>query len=356
MKRTALLPILTLLCFLPVASQVTVWPGDANNNGIANHVDLLYVGLAHGAMGPIRDSLGNITWVPNQNTSIWQQSTPNGVEYAYIDCNGSGFIDNMDTSAIEQNYDETHGVVVPDTGLAWVQSSPTLSLDFSQDSILLFGDTTILVNILLGDSGLPIDSIYGLAFTIEFDSSAVDSAFFNLQGGFLASSSSVLSLGKVKKSKGKIEMAITRVNHVNAVGAGAIGSIGIVMDDNLRTSQYFEVGLKITDVVAFAAGGSPLALRPIGDTLAVNTPTTSREQPLAAFEVHPIPANNWLRIHAPDGIDEARLYDLTGKRQRTVRPSGHREAIVDVRRLPAGVYLLSVRTGDAWVRKKVLVQ
>lgn len=36
--------------------QVQVWPGDANNNGIVNNVDLLYVGAAFGASGEARGS------------------------------------------------------------------------------------------------------------------------------------------------------------------------------------------------------------------------------------------------------------------------------------------------------------
>ena len=356
MKRTALLPFLALLCCLSTTGQVTVWPGDANNNGIANHVDLLYVGLAHGAIGPVRDSTANISWVPNQGTSIWQQTTLNGVEYAYVDTDGNGFIDNMDTAAIGQNYDLVHGVVVPDSGIAFTSSSPTLALDFSQDSIVLFGDTMILVNILLGNMGSVLDSIYGLAFTIEFDSSVVDSAFYNLQGGFMASTSSVLNMGRVKQSEGKIELAITRVNHVNAVGQGAIGSIGIVMDDNLRTSQFFEVGLRISDVVAFAAGGSYVPLQPIGDTLAVNSPVVSREAPQQAFRVYPVPTDERFKVELPGGIDEAVLHDVAGKMIHRAEAEGAHSLVFDVRKLPPGAYFLSVRSGDAWHRKKVLVQ
>lgn len=356
MKRTTLLPLLALLCCLSATGQVTVWPGDANNNGIANHVDLLYVGLAHGAMGPIRDTTANISWMPNQGTSIWQQTTSNGVDYAYVDTDGSGFIDNLDQAAIDQNYDLVHGMVVPDTGTAFSTNSPSLSLDFAQDSILLFGDTVVLVNIVLGDLGNTLDSIYGLAFTVEFDSSVVDSAFFMLQGGFLASTSSVLSIGRVKQASGKIEMGITRVNHVNAAGQGAIGSIGIVMDDNLRTSQFFEVGLQISDVVAFGAGGSYIPLRPVGDTLRVNTPSVSTTKPLGGFKVYPVPTDHWLKVELPTGIDEVLLHDVTGKEIYMARPESPSDILFDVGELPPGAYLLSVRSGKAWMRKKVLVQ
>lgn len=353
MKKTVLIPLLLLLASLPAQGQVTVWPGDANNNGIANHVDLLYVGLAHGALGPVRDSLINNNWAPNQNTSIWQQNTNNGIDYAHIDCNGNGFIDNLDTVAMSQNYGLTHGIVNPDTGLVWTQSSPTLSLELSQDSILLTGQTLVLVNILLSNSGLPIDSIYGLAFTVEYDSVVVDTAFYNLQGGFMANSSSVLRLGKVKPQSYEIEMAITRVNHLNAVGQGAIGSIGIVMDDNLRTSANYEVGLRIKDVIAFSAHGTPIPLRPIGDTLTVTTLPTSADEPGGTLSIYPVPAEDWLRMRLPAGIEEVKLYDLAGKLQHHAKPEGAQETELDLRTLPAGVYMLGIRSGDAWYRKKI---
>jgi len=36
------------------AQSIEVWPGDASNNGIANHIDLLYIGVAYNQEGPIR--------------------------------------------------------------------------------------------------------------------------------------------------------------------------------------------------------------------------------------------------------------------------------------------------------------
>lgn len=56
-----------------------LWPGDINNNGIANHIDLLYYGIARDAEGPERieedtDWYGNqyLTAAPNTDQDVAQ--------------------------------------------------------------------------------------------------------------------------------------------------------------------------------------------------------------------------------------------------------------------------------------------
>ena len=48
------LPLLVALILWSVSASGQVWPGDVNNNGVVNNVDLLYLGFAHGHVGPAR--------------------------------------------------------------------------------------------------------------------------------------------------------------------------------------------------------------------------------------------------------------------------------------------------------------
>lgn len=50
-RTISLLCFLLLTCSIVNAQNATLFPGDVNNNGIANNVDLLYIGSAFGAMG-----------------------------------------------------------------------------------------------------------------------------------------------------------------------------------------------------------------------------------------------------------------------------------------------------------------
>ena len=62
-----------LLCFQLTYAQMIRWPGDANNNGIVNHFDLLYVGRAFGQTGPIDTFNGS--FVPD-TLPFWTQLFP----------------------------------------------------------------------------------------------------------------------------------------------------------------------------------------------------------------------------------------------------------------------------------------
>jgi hypothetical protein len=44
--------LVIILWTLPSASGQQVWPGDINNNGIVNNVDVLYWAVANDARGP----------------------------------------------------------------------------------------------------------------------------------------------------------------------------------------------------------------------------------------------------------------------------------------------------------------
>ena len=48
---------------VPVMPTDSVWPGDANNDLVANNVDLLAVGVGFGATGPVRPNASNL-WIP----------------------------------------------------------------------------------------------------------------------------------------------------------------------------------------------------------------------------------------------------------------------------------------------------
>ena len=50
-------------CQFSFSQQIPVWPGDANDDGIVNNLDLLNVGLGFGIQGNARDYI----------STVWQQ-------------------------------------------------------------------------------------------------------------------------------------------------------------------------------------------------------------------------------------------------------------------------------------------
>ena len=81
MKVLRILPFF-LICLVQITSAQLVWPGDVNNNGIVNEVDLLTLGKAFGAAGPSRGET-NLIWQGEEIIEQWEGTFPNGLNYAF---------------------------------------------------------------------------------------------------------------------------------------------------------------------------------------------------------------------------------------------------------------------------------
>lgn len=357
MIRTPLVTLMLLLIGLSARPQVTVYPGDANNSGLANHIDLLYVGLGNNVSGPARDS-SSINWTPQTSTFNWQLNFPvgNGLNYAYFDCNGDGEIDAADQNAIEANYDLTHGTVIPDTNTMVSSGAPPLMLEFQQDSFQIAGDSIVMVNILLGDSSQPVNNLYGLAFTVDFDPGIVDSVFYYLPGGFISGGTFTLSTGNVKQDSGKLELAITRTNQTDVNGFGVIGIIGIVMDDDLRITQDFSVPVSISQIHALGLGGTYTGLTAVSDTLFVSTLTLGLTELLEPAAIFPQPATDYLVIQQINPkLEQIDIYNVQGILVRSRQCKGLKDIRLDLQSLPEGTYFLHGRAKDQVFRKSIVV-
>ncbi|MEZ4921431.1 MAG: hypothetical protein R2792_20215, partial [Saprospiraceae bacterium] len=154
------------------AQQVTVFPGDANNNGVVNNVDVLYIGMAHGFIGPARDSsLGNFPFEP-VSAEAWPFTFDNGVNYAHADCDGDGYIHYLyDLFPILFNYNQSNPIFSnPETfnpGIPGID--PPIFFDTTNIPAAINGTQIISLPIVLGTEDQPVDDLYGIAFSIITD-------------------------------------------------------------------------------------------------------------------------------------------------------------------------------------------
>ncbi|MGK0364459.1 MAG: hypothetical protein ACI85O_001516, partial [Saprospiraceae bacterium] len=77
--KKQLIFIVFVFSFLPkgLFAQCTedcVWPGDANANGIANHLDFLAIGYSFGETGPTRANQ-SVAWEPLEADN-WAETLP----------------------------------------------------------------------------------------------------------------------------------------------------------------------------------------------------------------------------------------------------------------------------------------
>jgi hypothetical protein len=111
-----IVPLRSVPLVLRVHSFITVYPGDANNDGRVNQRDFstvaLYLGqgTANGAFRGYRRQPASTLWEP-QSVLAWD------VEQAtYADCDGSGDITLGDALVVKMNYDSSHSQTSPTSG------------------------------------------------------------------------------------------------------------------------------------------------------------------------------------------------------------------------------------------------
>ncbi len=320
------------------------------------------VGLAFSAAGPIRAG-ASIAWVA-QAASDWSAQFGNAANLKHADTDGNGAIDNADTTAISINYGLTHPLRLANPGLTSLPGPP-LYVIATPDTVLE-GDT-VQIEIFLGTTQIPVDSIYGLAFTIEFDSTLIDTTYmpFDYSVGWMGIPGvDLLTFEKKFLSQGKVDVAITRTDHLNLGGAGIVVSTGVVIIDNIgaRLSvapPFVTLPISITNVRAVTANEYYFSLTNQGTQVEIDTlGSTGLNELLLTdddFTVYPNPASETINIYsATQEIIKLELSDNMGTIHHSSLPAANKFKI-DTHSLSSGIYLLEVTTLKKVMVKKIVV-
>lgn len=331
-------------------SITEVWPGDCNDNGQVNHIDLVYMGLHFGDTGPGRDSV-SLLWMQHDATK-WLIPTPGRPDPAHSDCNGDSVINAADLAAIDSNYYEFWGLNIPDSSSLITSSGATPQLSFSFPNGPLLSSSTDTIQINLGDATTPVDSLLGFAATISFDSTLVDSAYAIFDNSWLGTPGSDM-ITTQRLRTGEIDLAATRTDQTDALnGQGSIGGVVVVMTDNLKTAVSIDsLKLEFTVVLGMTHGINVVPISANATQKPVFTPTTGFEA-----LIWPNPTNDDLNIEiiAPQGQGfEGKMMSTQGKLIRTFSSTTD-EYTIQRNGLPNGIYILEIRSGDDVGWKKIV--
>lgn len=348
--RLLLLPLIFLGWSGVNAQTVFVWPGDASDNGVVNHIDLLYLGRHFGLQGPARDSI-SINWTAHE-TPKWFFPVPGRIDPAHADCNGDGDIDVVDAAVIETNYGLDNGMAMLDSSsISTIQTNPALTFEFPSDSLAAGSRDTI--SLVLGTASLPIDSLQGFAATITYDTSLIDTAYVWFGGSWLdTTGTNLISLEKYEP--GNLAIAATRTDRNNAYqGQGRIGGVVIVMHDNLKThAAAASLQLSIPQALCLDSAGNIVSVSIVEQEIPVYQPSNE----LIAL-TYPVPAGDILNIsllNPSNGLVSGRLMDATGRIVREFKLMDGYIAL-QVGGLNSGFYLVELTRGEAIVRKRIIL-
>jgi len=217
----------------PSFSQM-LCPGDIINNGIVNGIDVLYAGVAFGESGPLRPAASE-NWQAQLLGELWAQNFPNGLNYAYADCDGDGIVGEDDISGtIENNFFLTHGTIAPDEYSNGNSANAPIIKLLAQNVNVGVG-STVVFDLWLGEDATPAQDFYGIAISLkynpdftlgsEWDFEEIENAWYD------PTDDNSEDLLIVDDATGTIELAITSTKQQNINGAGKIGSFSFISED-----------------------------------------------------------------------------------------------------------------------------
>lgn len=330
-------------CFNSNPENDRVWPGDANTDNIANHIDLLPIGLAFGTEGPARRQTGNI-WEGLQAEN-WTASFADGTNYKHADTNGDGVINAADTLAIATNYNRTHGRVQPPVELPTTDLDPPIFVDLPEADDAANG-TEFRIPIVLGAEESVVEDIYGVAFTLEFDPEVINPESVRLfyPATWIGEPGvNSITFDSLFAEDGYIEIALTRTDGNVVSGYGPIAYLGGIIDD---IAGLHEIRVGIDRAVALNVLGDWIPLQGVETSVDLNdvSDEIGKIDLRRGLRLWPNPARDLLNIHNRAGlpVDWVEIIDPRGRR---IGARLLQQSTVPVGNLPEGPYFLRMKIG-----------
>lgn len=328
-----------------------VWPGDANGDGKATNLDLLYIGKALGASGATRPN-AHLNWVA-QPAHQWGHSFPAGVNYVHADGDGNGIVDTADVAAIRNNYLTPAKPVSTTTG--GVNSIP-ISVEYSK--VNAYPGDTVTIDISMGSPTLPVDSIAGVAFSIQFDSYLIDSNSVVLDYGrswFGETDQTMKTIEKVFGSQ--IDVGMIRVDKQPVKGSGTLIGITVVIDDVVGKRAGIEIisfDLMGASVRTSSGRELPVVINnaPLGVVLSNDNSLEVARQ----FDVYV--TEQTLQVEGPViEIEGLQVMDIQGRvmsrKLGMVRGGTYTYSLAH---LPKGLYVVSIQTDKGSFQQKIVIR
>ncbi|MFM2016990.1 MAG: hypothetical protein RL007_646 [Bacteroidota bacterium] len=335
------------------ASVPNVWPGDCNYDLTANMADALHIGLAYGATGATRPS-ATIGWYAQPMTD-WTQNYAN-CNYKHGDTNGDGVIDVNDTLAISLNYGLNHPYQFEVLNPA-PATAPTLELNCTVDTVGL--QTLVQINVLLGNSTIPVDSLYGISFRITSESGLIDTNLtaINANTSWLGNQGNdMFTFQKHFQSSAIVDFAEVRNDLANVNnGSGNIATLFIVTTDNL--SGIAVCDFTLSDVTAVTVSQEYLQLNLVNDSVVIDPSVPAgvieTEAP-AQLNVYPNPANDKVVIETNAAQSRIEICDVTGRVVLTANANAG-NTVINTTSLATGTYVVRAINGNSVTTQRLVI-
>ncbi|MEZ5015405.1 MAG: T9SS type A sorting domain-containing protein, partial [Chitinophagales bacterium] len=169
--------------------------------------------------------------------------------------------------------------------------------------------------ILLGDALNTVDAIYGIRFSITYDSTMIDktSVRVRFNDTWMGTPDFSLNMSKNDPEAQIVDAGYVRTNHANIAGDGQIGTLEIVVVDNIAGKIAGDpIVLQITDARGIKLDMTELSIVP--QTLVAETGIEDIPAYVSSIYPNPCPDDQFY-ISLPDQITLSEVFvtDLSGK-------------------------------------------
>ncbi len=212
---------------------------------------------------------------------------------------------------------------------------------------------------MLGDAINTVAAIYGIRFSILYEGDDLDAASVNIKFNDSWISSSIETIGFDKNFDGikRIDAAFVRTDKVNVAGDGQIGTLGIVVVDNIAGKiECDPIMFTIVDARAITVEMDELSI--LTEALEVETETSIYEDGgITGINIYPNPASdivylNYNEISTPELIT---LYDVAGKQLRSFSNKEILNGELNIQGIATGQYILKAEAGKSGVVQTMLI-
>ena len=333
-----------------------VWPGDANSDGIADNLDVLELGLHYTQTGAPRATTSNL-W-QSYYSANWSGTITNGKNLNHSNCNGDGIINDDDTLAIFNNYSLTHAFKPEQS-----TTNPVLTIVSDQSAVAK--GTWGSASINLGNISTPLSNINGIAFTVNYDNTLLetDSVWLEYPTSFINASNQNLKFRKRNFTNGKLFTATTHTINGNVNGYGKIATLHYKIKSTLATDNALNLSISQANQSNASGAISPLTsgsatLMAIGASVGINELTDGNY-----LTISPNPANESLTLAFSKGegieLNSMVTIEISNAFGQVVFSSTlkNNKEVFNIAHLSNGVYFVKVMSINKQIGfKKIVVQ
>ncbi|MBK6983379.1 MAG: T9SS type A sorting domain-containing protein [Bacteroidetes bacterium] len=308
---------------------------------------MLELGLHYTQTGAPRASVSN-AW-QSYFANNWMGTITNGKNLNHSDCNGDGIINDNDTLAIYNNYGLTHAFKPAQTNTV----NPQLRIVPDQAAVAKgsWGSASIY----LGDTSAAVNSVNGVAFTIDFNTALIQSSniYIEYQNSFLDPSNQNLDFRKLNLPSGKIFTATTHTVNNNVSGNGLIAKLHYQIKSSLTTDQVLNLGISqanqsdaLGTIVPLTSGS--------GTLMALGTSVGLQELNGNVVSISPNPTNGLLTINSKTELQKIDVISITGALLLSETPTNVSHTL-HLDNFSNGIYFVNIYQYDRIVKREKIV-